>query len=67
MRKGSLSQVRLKISEIPSLPLLALLKGSSSHYVIGGGRGIGLALCTAIIDAGGYVGILDILKEPHPD
>lgn len=35
--------------------------------VTGGGRGIGLALCTAIIEAGGHVGILDILKEPHPD
>ena len=35
--------------------------------VTGGGRGIGLAICTAIIDAGGQVAVLDVLAEPHPD
>jgi hypothetical protein len=33
----------------------------------GGARGIGLAFCKAIVEAGGEVGILDILPEPHPD
>ncbi|KAH6680894.1 hypothetical protein B0J14DRAFT_275047 [Halenospora varia] len=35
--------------------------------VTGRGRGIGLAFCKAIIEAGGDVGILDILTEPSPN
>ena len=54
------------------LVLFDLLVGPT-HYCrstlskSGGARGIGLAFCQAIVSAGGSVGILDILPEPHPD
>ncbi|KAK3703942.1 hypothetical protein LTR37_014160 [Vermiconidia calcicola] len=45
---------------------MSILAGRN-YVVTGGARGIGLAFCQAIVNAGGKVGILDILSEPHPD
>lgn len=53
--------------ENPVLLFLVFVTVSRTHDILGGGRGIGLAICTAIIEAGGHVGILDLLTEPHPD
>ena len=49
-------------------PFQSLLALDEKRIIVtGGGRGIGLALVIGIIEAGGHVGILDILKDPHPD
>lgn len=34
---------------------------------LGGARGIGLAIVTDIIEAGGHVAIIDLLAQPHSD
>ena len=34
--------------------------------VTGGGRGLGITLATAVIEAGGHVACLDLLEEPSP-
>lgn len=52
-----------------SFSLSFSIRNSSScaNNITGGGRGISLAFCKAIIEAGGDVGILDILTEPSPN
>ena len=45
---------------------LAQLKGKTT-VITGGGRGIGLALTRACVEAGGNVAVLDALAEPHED
>ena len=48
-------------------PIASMLALDGKRIIVtGGGRGIGLALVIGIIEAGGQVGILDILQEPHP-
>lgn len=42
------------------------LKGKTT-VITGGGRGIGLALTRACVEAGGNVAVLDALPEPHED
>lgn len=45
---------------------LLSLKGKTI-VISGGGRGIGLALTRACVEAGGDVAVLDALSEPHRD
>jgi sorbose reductase len=45
---------------------LLSLKGKTI-VITGGGRGIGLALTRACVEAGGSVAVLDALSEPHED
>ena len=45
---------------------LLSLKGKTT-VITGGGRGIGLALTRACVEAGGHVAVLDALSEPHKD
>lgn len=53
--------------EIIFFLLLFYIRGSSAHIILGGARGIGLGIVTAIIEAGGHVAIIDLLPQPHPD
>ena len=49
-------------------PIQSMLALDEKRIIVtGGGRGIGIALVIGIIEAGGHVGILDILNEPHTD
>jgi len=45
---------------------LLSLKGKTT-VITGGGRGIGLALTRACVEAGGNVAVLDALAEQHED
>ena len=38
-----------------------------SKYFIGGGRGIGMALCRAFAESGANVAILDALEKPDAE
>lgn len=49
----------------PTVPNLFSLK-SQTVVVTGGGRGIGIVLAIAVLEAGGNVSCLDILQEPSP-
>jgi hypothetical protein len=49
-----------------SVQELLSLKGKTT-VITGGGRGIGLALTRACVEAGGNVAVLDALPEPHED
>jgi len=49
-----------------SVQELLSLKGKTI-VITGGGRGIGLSLTRACVEAGGSVAVLDALPEPHQD
>lgn len=38
-----------------------------TFVITGGGRGLGMTLTTAVLEAGGEVACLDLLPEPSPD
>lgn len=50
-------------SASPSTPVLFSLSGKTVA-ITGGGRGLGMTLAFAVVEAGGHAALLDILPEP---
>lgn len=51
-------------SSAPSFKLFSL--EGKTVAITGGGRGLGITLALAVVEAGGHVACLDILEEPSP-
>ncbi|ORY66575.1 uncharacterized protein BCR38DRAFT_430724 [Pseudomassariella vexata] len=56
-----------KLDAAPSTHLQLFSLSGRTIVITGGGRGLGLTLASAVIDAGGHVACLDIAPEPVAD
>lgn len=65
MAPGPISDLVSSVSTTSQTPAASLFGLSGKTVVItGGGRGLGITLALAVVEAGGHVACLDILPEP---